>query len=148
MDIITGWQIYWLTRCDEIKELLVPQEGIAVLMAFSTLALIASSIAANLLQGAKKGTDLWMFCTGGSIVKKIVKPVFIAALAFILLGSSVSALIPTTKEMAAIVVIPKVPNSQPVQAIGQGIVDLAKDWMIELAPKKVKGSDAPAKPAK
>ena len=117
-------------------------------MAFSTLALIASAIAANLLQGAKEGTDLWMFCTGGSIVKKIVKPVFIAALDFIVLGSSVSALIPSSKEMAAIVVIPKVANSQPVQDIGQGIVDLAKDWMIELAPKKVKGSDAPAKPAK
>lgn len=49
-------------------------------------------------------------------------------------------LVPTTKEMAAIIVIPKVANSESVQGLGEGVVELAKAWMQELKPDKVKGN--------
>lgn len=51
---------------------------------------------------------------------------------------SVSSLLflPTTKEMAAIIVVPRIANSETVQQLGDGIVNLAQEWMRELAPKK------------
>ena len=69
--------------------------------------------------------------------KRVSKPVCIVLSAFILLGATISALIPTTKEMAAIVVIPAVANSESVRGLGEGIVNLAKDWMKELSPSRV-----------
>lgn len=148
MDIITGCQLYWLTRCDEIKALLDPGFGWGLFWFISTVALLISTIAGVATEGSSETSEEYDIFRIATAAKHISKPVCIVFSAFILLGATISALIPTTKEMAAIVVIPKVANSQPVQDIGQGIVDLAKDWMIELSPKKVKGSDAPAKPAK
>lgn len=148
MDIITGCQLYWLTRCDEIKALIEPGFGWGLFWFVSTVALLISTIAGVATEGSPETSEDYAIFRIATAAKRISKPVCIVFSAFILLGATISALIPTTKEMAAIVVIPKVANSQPVQDIGQGIVDLAKDWMIELAPKKVKGSDAPAKPAK
>ena len=148
MDIITGCQLYWLTRCDEIKALLEPGFGWGLFWFVSTVALLISTIAGTATEGSPEDSADYDIFRIATAAKRISKPVCIVFSAFILLGATISALIPTTKEMAAIVVIPKVANSQPVQDIGQGIVDLAKDWMIELSTKKVKGSDAPAKPAK
>lgn len=148
MDIITGWQIYWLTRCDEIKALLEPGFGWGLFWFVSTIALLFSTIAKAATEGSPEISEKYDIFRLATAAKSISKPVCIVFSAFILLGETISALIPTTKEMAAVVVIPKVANSQPIQDIGQSIVDLAKDWMIELAQKKVKGSDAPAKPAK
>ena len=148
MEIITGCQLYWLTRCDEIKALLEPGFGWGLFWFVSIIALLISTIAGAATEGSHETSEEYDIFRIATAAKRISKPVCIVFSAFILLGATISALIPTTKEMAAIVVIPKVANSQPVQDIGQGIVDLAKDWMIELAPKKVKGSDAPANPAK
>lgn len=148
MEIITGCQLYWLTRCDEIKALLDPGFGWGLLWFVSIIALLISTIVGAATEGSPEDSVEYNIFRIATAAKRISKPVCIVFSAFILLGATISALIPTTKEMAAIVVIPKVANSQPVQDIGQGIVDLAKDWMIELAPKKVKGSDAPANPAK
>ena len=53
-----------------------------------------------------------------------------------IVGLSLS-LIPTTKEMCAIIVIPKIANSEPVQEIGSGIVDLAREWINEIRPSNV-----------
>lgn len=148
MDIITGWQIYWLTRCDEIKALLEPGFGRGLFWFVSTIALLISTISGAATEGSPETSEEYAIFRIATAAKHILKPACIVFSAFILLGATISAIIPTTKEMAAIVVIPKVANSQPVQDIGQGIVDIAKDWMIELAQKKVKGSGAPAKPAK
>lgn len=148
MDIITGCQLYWLTRCDEIKALIEPGFGWGLFWFVSTVALLISTIAGMATEGSHETSEEYDIFRIATAAKRISKPVCIVLSALIILGATISVLIPTTKEMAAIVVIPKVANSQPVQDIGQGIVDLAKDWMIELAPKKVKGSDAPAKPEK
>lgn len=148
MDIITGWQIYWLTRCDEIKAMLEPGFGWGLFWLVSTIGLLISTIFWAATEGSPETSEKYDIFRIATAAKCILKPACIVFSAFILLGATISALIPTTKEMAAIVVIPKIANSQPVQDIGQGIVDLAKDWMIELATKKVNGSDAPAKPAK
>ena len=44
--------------------------------------------------------------------------------------------LPSTKQMAAIMIVPKIVNNEKVQTIGNKIYDLAVEWMDELAPKK------------
>lgn len=45
---------------------------------------------------------------------------------------------PSTKQMAAIIVVPKIVNSEKVQNVGNKLYDLAVEWMDELHPSKVK----------
>lgn len=44
--------------------------------------------------------------------------------------------IPTTRQMAAIMIVPKIVNSEKVQAVGNRLYDLAVEWMEELKPEK------------
>lgn len=137
MDIITGCQLYWLTRCDEIKDLLEPGFGWGLFWFISTVALLISTIVGAATEGSPENSEDYDIFRIATAAKRISKPVCIVFSAFILLGATISALIPTTKEMAAIVVIPAVANSESVQGLGEGIVNLAKDWMKELSPSRV-----------
>ena len=47
-----------------------------------------------------------------------------------------SCLIPTTREMAVILVVPRIANSEKVQQAGNKLYDLAIEWMAELKPNK------------
>jgi Trk-type K+ transport system membrane component len=47
-----------------------------------------------------------------------------------------AALIPSTKQMAAIMIVPKIANNEKVQTIGNRVYDLAVEWMEELKPNK------------
>ena len=137
MDIITGCQLYWLTRCDEIKALLEPGFGWGLFWFISTVALLISTIVGVATEGSPENSEDYDIFRIATAAKRISKPVCIVFSVFILLGATISALIPTTKEMAAIVVIPAVANSESVQGLGEGIVNLAKDWMKELSPSRV-----------
>ena len=137
MDIITGCQLYWLTRCDEIKALLEPGFGWGLFLFVSTVALLISTIVGVATEGSPEHIDDYDIFRIATAAKRVSKPVCIVLSAFIILGATISALIPTTKEMAAIVVIPAVANSESVQGLGEGIVNLAKDWMKELSPSRV-----------
>lgn len=44
--------------------------------------------------------------------------------------------IPSTKDAAAMIVLPRIANSQSVQELGDSVVGLAKAWCEELKPKK------------
>jgi hypothetical protein len=48
----------------------------------------------------------------------------------------VNCLLPTTREMAAILVVPRIANSEKVQTVGNHLYDLAVEWMEELRPAK------------
>jgi hypothetical protein len=48
----------------------------------------------------------------------------------------VATFIPSTKQMAAIMIAPKIANSEKVQTIGNKVYDLAVEWMEELKPNK------------
>jgi hypothetical protein len=74
---------------------------------------------------------------GHSFGRKLIKgSPFVAVLAVILLIAN--CLLPTTKEMAAILIIPRVANSEKVQTVGNHLYDLACEWMEELRPAKGK----------
>lgn len=44
--------------------------------------------------------------------------------------------IPSTKDAAAMVVLPRIANSQSVRELGDAVVELAKAWCEELKPEK------------
>lgn len=55
------------------------------------------------------------------------------AFALMLIGC---AFIPSTKEMAAIIVLPKIVNNEKVQDAGNKLFDLAVEWLEDLKPGK------------
>lgn len=132
--MITPTAMYWLTRLDGIHD-------------FSTLLTIALLFGipicfslGNMLAGAKKDCitteeDAARFRKTGEGLLSCTKWCVAAWIV------SVSSLLflPTTKEMAAIIVVPKVANSEKVQEIGGRLYDLAVEWMEELRPAKKEG---------
>lgn len=150
MEVITSGQIYWLTRCDAIRQALECNGGFiafAVLGLFITclFTVVMCCIRDGVVKYEKKGeayeseameAKAQLALVSG--VRKIGIALFCVFLPLWLGSRLLHPFIPTTKELAAIVVIPKIANSESVQGIGQSIVDLAKDWMAELRPQDVK----------
>lgn len=134
--MITHSALYWITRLDPLKSMFC---GFSISIGIIGLALFilgvifkaiyldkmsgVSEEEADKLQSKYVSRHSWMFRNGVGLIVGM----------FVLI--CLNTLTPTMKEMAVIVVIPKVANSQPVQDIGEGIVNLAKDWMKELSPK-------------
>jgi 4-hydroxybenzoate polyprenyltransferase len=145
--MITTTQMYWLTRCDPIKEFLV---GIDRGSFFLTgLCVIAAMILAGVATFAGNGSyemfsgmDDASFDKLKGSMRKWAKRLGALGIALWLISTAVStaaALTPTTKEMAAIMVIPKVANSKVVSDISGAaseMVTIARDWLKELAPVK------------
>lgn len=59
---------------------------------------------------------------------------FVVCFALSVTADIVRAAIPTNKEMAAIIVVPAVANSEPLNEMAGNIVELANAWLKELAP--------------
>lgn len=57
-----------------------------------------------------------------------------------IIAASAAIFIPSTKQIAAIFIIPKIANSEKVEKIGNGLYDLAVEWMNELKPTKKEGT--------
>ena len=124
--MITQSQMYWLTRLDGIHECMIPFDFIAI---FSAIGFVLSMIGYifardnkenELAQNLKKSRRVcsWMFLV--SFLISVITTIFV----------------PTTKEMAAILVVPRIVNSEKIQTAGNKIYDLAVEWMEELRPKK------------
>ena len=118
--MITTTQMYWITRLDTI-------------VSFGN-GLIFVPIIAFLI-----GLFLIVMMTY-SVYDPVVKPMFKClvkwTLPFTLLGASVCTFVPTTKQMAAILIVPRIANSEKVQQAGNNLYELAVEWMDELKPNK------------
>lgn len=120
--MITSTQLYWITRLNSIAVLLH-------IVGFISVAAIIATVAGVSIDDAD-----WK----GKITKKVrnaaIKKVHNAAIPCFLLSVVGLVFIPTTKEMAAMLVIPQIANSEKVQAVGGKLYDLAVEWMDELKP--------------
>ena len=117
--MITPSTIYWISRLAPI-----------CFISFA-MALIGSMLAIMIWLGyaiAETSGDEEF----ASRLRKYFKPFAITAV----IGIMTQLFVPTTKEAAAMLVIPKIANSESVQQLGDGIVDLANQWLKELAPNK------------
>jgi len=127
--MITTSQMYWITRLDEI-------------VSFGTSLIFVSTFV----------FAIGLLCIVGrtdSIEDPAVKPMFNRlvkwTLPFVLLGAFVCTFIPTTKQMAAILIIPRIANSEKVQQAGNKLYDLAVEWMDELKPNKNNNKEGTSK---
>lgn len=111
---ITPSTIYWITRLDYINLVF----GCAIIIGIAFIILLAMRFA--LVEDEDEVRKVVS-------VKAIAVPIAIAVFG--------SVFTPTSKELAAMIVIPKIENSETVQGIGKEIVELAHEWIKELKPK-------------
>lgn len=117
--MITPWTIYWITRASSISNTL---SAVTVVLGIIGAALM---VACAIADGSGERED----------AKGLLRIGWKVAILFAI-SLVASILTPTTKELAAMIVIPKVANSESVKQLGDGIVELANQWMEELAPEK------------
>ena len=117
--MITPWTIYWITRASSISNTL------------TAVTAVLGIIGAFLMVGGAVADSLGEREDAKGLLRVGWKVAILFAISLV-----ASILTPTTKELASMIVIPKVANSESVQQLGDGIVDLANQWLVELAPKK------------
>jgi hypothetical protein len=115
---ITTWQMYWITRLNDAREVLGILVFLFGLASFFTLVEAAGF----------PNEDIGWY-------PEKAKYFFIAFSVF-MLSLIINCLLPSTQDMAAILVVPKIVNNQKVQEIPSKLLDLASDWMDALKPKK------------
>jgi len=111
-------QMYLLVMLDSFKQFL---NGMIFVAAVATpLSLIVIIAVKN--EGSFLVSKKWFFV-----------PVFSAVVWFGI--GLASAILPTTKQAAAIIVLPKIINNAKVQELPDKLLGLAEAWMEELKPK-------------
>lgn len=144
---ISAWSIYWLIKLDAIISMMGILGFVSLLAVVVTIAgmiisaVCRSDVSADYYSGRneeerkadveKKKQNFTSYLT---FWYNMFKRLIVLPLIFLILGH----MIPTTKEMAAIYVIPKIANSEFVNetlpAEMAEIYSLAKDWMKSIVP--------------
>lgn len=122
--MITPSLIYWITRLDAVRQ---AAGGLCVL---SVLA-VGGGLFALFVCTADDVPDPFR-----SIWRNVTR---VAAVVLAVFGL-VLVLTPTKQEMAAIIVVPRIANSETVAEIGDGVKTLAVEWLEELRPGKKGGA--------
>ena len=116
--MITTSEMYWLTRLDDINFVL----GLFFILGGVATFLLYLYGAIEYEDAPDRRRQVWQIAR--------------RALSSVILALIVGTFIPTTKEMAAILVIPKIVNNEKVQDAGNKLYDLAVEWLEALKPEK------------
>lgn len=111
--MITTTEMYWLVTLDSIVHVSLALVIVSALATFAALGFVAD---------VRRCFWLPMIPIGMFFLSVI-------ALTFV----------PTTKQAAAIIIVPKLANSEKVQTVGNHLYELAVEWMEELRPPKKEG---------
>ena len=152
--MITPMQMYWLVKLDDIRCFLNGVSALPAVVAF--LGLVGSVICTLMYLFAGNGSyDLFsgksdeQFKDIRSLLltwRKRLLTIMLVAIGVAMAISGLYHFTPTTKQMAAVVVVPRIANSEKVQIAGNKLYELAVEWMDELRPHKAE-APAPATPA-
>jgi len=124
--MITGIDIYWITRLNEVRGLFVAA-GVVSTLILGLFVLIRAMIM-DCSYGEERDELKMIF------VVKLKKYSRLLIVPFLFFASV--CFIPTTKEMCAILIIPKIINNEQIQELPEKAVELANEWIDELRPKK------------
>lgn len=113
---MTAWQIYWLTRLEAFC---------ALWMVGLVLGLLAAILPLPIIFESSPGE------TERLVALRVVKGGVVA----LILSLCGLVFVPTTKEAAAIAILPRIANSETVAEIGVEAKTLALEWLKELHPK-------------
>ena len=135
------WQLYWIMKLDSIRMFLEGlATGIVVIGILGSIACVIALIVSAV--SSAEGDD--SSAEAASRISKSTRPFPFAVLPFAITLFFCHALIPSTKQMAAIVVIPQVVNavstSETIQKLPGKILNLADEWVNEVSPKKSDGA--------
>lgn len=129
--MITPTQIYWLTRLDSIKGFGSLFVAFSIMLFFCLVFLTVGKTTEEINEGKSVlASKLGFFV-------RLVTVIFLASL---LPFIGITCFVPTTREMAAIIIVPKIANSEKVQQAGNQLYTLAVEWMEELRPSKNNGA--------
>ncbi len=102
---MTGWQMYWILMLDN-------------LCCAAAMAMILCGGIGAFLLAMGHGESNRKALMAGKIVLTI------AAISVLL-----AIFVPSTKQMAAIIVVPKIVNSEQVQEMPENLIELANEWV-------------------
>ena len=108
---MTSMQMYWITRLDGIDFVVTT----AAVMGF-----IASAVATVFWIGIRYDD-----CSVLPMHKKLT----VCAWVIVLLSILTAVFVPTTKEMAAIIIVPKIVNNEQVQGFPDKLLKLGNEWI-------------------
>lgn len=128
--MITSWDIYWITRMDSLNDFF-SIFGIGALVFFLGLLSWIGPMIMDGIYNSDKKERYW------SLYKKSM----IWGVSVGVLFTFISLFIPTTKEVAAIYIIPKIVNNEQVQKMPDNAMKLLNakfdQWIDEATDKKV-----------
>lgn len=127
---MTGWTIYWITRLDGLQNL---SNGMVIIGSGVALFLLAGLVS---IMGGGCGHDDSEKVDFSKWFKRLLMP----SLLCIITGIIGSVFLPTTKEAAAIYLLPKIVNNQQVQELPDNALKFLnaklEEWIDENKPKK------------
>lgn len=129
--MITPFQLYLLTRLDAICSIV----DVLGCMSIIVVSILIGFYIGGIIEGEEELTLLGVF---KNIPKCLRTPLLIGTLLVIV----AKGCIPSTKEMAAIIIVPKIVNSEKGQGLNTKIYDLAVEWMEELRPQNLTNQKA------
>jgi len=128
---MTSWDLYWLTRLDSLNCLFNFWWGCSLILA------VISAIVCGISSAESYSEDEKYERTSKKAKRLSIKALFISVT-----GMVFATITPNTKEMAAIILIPKVVNSvaanEKLKELPDNVLDLANAWLKELSPKEKK----------
>ena len=113
--MITQSLIYWITRLDPLNRVGGVMAGLGIILGLFLFAPLCDDIGEEAIAKVKRAQK-WLLTIG-------------------IIGILICTFVPTKKEAAAIIVIPRIANSEMVEQIGDGVKTLAVEWLEELRPK-------------
>lgn len=116
---MTGWQLYWILRLDTIN---ATAGGIAG--GFGCLFCIGLIIYIIMKIGNQYDEDEDLTKVAKALGKYLI--IFLCCFVFTLMAA---LFIPTTKQAAAIIVVPKIINNESVKKLPDNLVELANEWV-------------------
>lgn len=117
--MITPSTIYWATRCDNFC-------GFTLAIALILSVVMVFTLAGFIIRATDRSDELARLCVKLSPLTIFL--FFVSWLAF--------SFIPTTKECAAMIIVPAIANNEKLRDTGDKLYELAVEWINELHPKK------------
>ena len=119
---MSAWTIYWITRLDALN---------ALFLFFTIVLLIA--LATVLINWS-----IEFIIDSTYVLNKKTKTICSYIIFLLSISVALLAIVPSSKEMAAIIVVPKISNAMIESEIPQKIMNLADDWLEKFEPKNKK----------
>lgn len=126
---MTSWQIYWIAKLDDIGNMFY------VVATISAIASIIIAIAWAVHVSDSYDDEDRNCRKAQSLKKYFLKLIWLPIICFL-----IASLMPNTKQMAAIILLPKISNSlaanEELKKLPTNLLDLANKWIEELKPKE------------